>query len=203
MIPLFVDPSRIRILVIGGGRIALRKCRHFYGSRITVISRSILPEISEIAEKTIIGDSEEKISELMDGSDIIIAATDDKELNSRIVSSALSKGKYVNSAHGGGNILIPSVLEKERYTIAVSSRGNAPAFPPFIVKELDIALGEEYDRMLDLMIEMRDVVKSDIPDPEARKRIMGEIVNDRTILTLLSDGDLAGARELASKKVTS
>jgi siroheme synthase-like protein len=203
MVPIFIDPSCIDILVIGGGRIALRKCRHFGGSRITVMARSVLPEISGLAHVTIIGDSEEKMSELMDEADLVIAATDSKELNSRIVSIASLKGKPVNSAHGGGTVLIPSILERKRYTVAVSSQGNAPAFPPFIVNELDGILGAEYDRMLDLLIEMRDIVRSEIPYQDERKRILGDIVNDKEIMSLLLTGDTVGAKDLALKKVAS
>ena len=40
--------------VFGGGRVALRKCRHFEGFRIRVVSEDVLPELRDLASEVVI-----------------------------------------------------------------------------------------------------------------------------------------------------
>ena len=148
MVPVLVSPERLRILVIGGGNVALRKCRHFEGAEITVIAENAVPEMDSVSERVIRKRTDAgELRGMMGCFDIIVAATDDIALNSEIRDSALAAGLYVNSAHGGGNIVIPSVLRRDGYTVSVSAEGRLPAFPPFAVRELDEILDGRFDGM--------------------------------------------------------
>ena len=35
-IPIFMETSKLRVIVFGGGNVALRKCKYFEGAEITV-----------------------------------------------------------------------------------------------------------------------------------------------------------------------
>ena len=158
MIPLLVSPEGLKVLVVGGGPVALRKCRHFEGAIITVVAEKTTPEIESIAKDVIRKrTTASEICGMMGDFDITVAATDDKDLNQKIRDHALRMGLYVNSAHGGGNILIPSVLDRGRYMVTVSSNGKLPAFPPFVVEELDPLLDGRFDAMYDILFEARAI----------------------------------------------
>ena len=198
--PLYIETSKLKIIVFGGGNVALRKCRYFEGSEITVMAKEILPELESIVSKTIVGAIPDDLKGLIEPYDLVMAATDNKELNCRIRDQALSMGVYVNSAHGGGNVLIPSVLEREGYSVAVSSKGKVPAFPPYVVEELDSFLDERFDRMFDLMAEMRGLAMKNIPTQPARKEFLQSVINDPEIRKAVAEDRMGDAREMALKK---
>ena len=199
-VPVFVKVDNLKLIVFGGGPVALRKCRYFEKAAITVMAREVMPELRKIADKVIIGDIPEDVRDIIDSYDMVIAATDDKALNSRIRDDAMFMGMEVNSAHGGGNILIPSVLKRDKYTVAVSSQGRVPAFPPYVVEELDSFLGERFDRMLDLMIEMRRTGLERIPDQKRRRELLQSVINDPDIQKAVAENRMGDAKELAIKK---
>ena len=200
-IPIFMETSKLRVIVFGGGNVALRKCKYFEGAEITVVTREIIPELKEMVSDVKIGDIPEDVRQMIDPYDLVIAATDDRELNCRIRDDALSMGINVNSAHGGGNILIPSVLKREGYSVAVSSMGRVPAFPPYIVTELDRFLEPKYDRMLDFMVEMRKYAMDNISPQHRRREFLESVLYDPEIQNLIAECRVKEARKLALKKV--
>ncbi|MCQ2085824.1 MAG: bifunctional precorrin-2 dehydrogenase/sirohydrochlorin ferrochelatase [archaeon] len=199
-IPVFVNASNLRVIVFGGGNVALRKCKYFRSSKITVMSKNILPELEELASEIIVEEIPADVKQMIKPYNIVIAATDDKAINDSIRDDALSVGVGVNSAHGGGNVLIPSVLRRGSYTVAVSSEGRVPIFPPYVVKRLDTLLGREYDCMLDLMIEMRDRAKREFKSQSQRSEFLKSIIYDEKIQFLVNNGYIEEARVAALKK---
>ena len=200
-IPIFMETSKLKVIVFGGGNVALRKCKYFEGAEITVMTREIIPELREIVSDVRISDIPEDVRQIIDSFDLVIAATDDKELNCRIRDDALYMGINVNSAHGGGNILIPSVLKREGFSVAVSSMGRVPAFPPYIVTELDRFLEPKYDRMLDFMVEMRKYAMDNISPQHKRREFLESVLYDTEIQELIAECRVKEARKLALKKV--
>lgn len=200
-VPIFVEASKYKIIVFGGGNVALRKCRYFQGADITVMTREILPELRDIVTKVIIGDIPDDVKDIVDPYDLVIAATNDKELNARIRNDAAFMGISVNSAHGGGNVLIPSVLKREKYTVAVSSQGRVPAFPPYLMGEIDSFLDSKYDSMLDLMIEMRAYALENISPQHKRREFLESVIYDPNVQAAVADGRMKEAKKLALKKV--
>jgi siroheme synthase-like protein len=195
-----METEKMDILVIGGGPVAHRKCLYFPSARITVISRSVIPEIGELASEVIISDSVAEMERLMDGRDLIIAATDDKAVNSHIVKAARSLNIPVNSAHGGGTVLIPSVLRRPGYSVAVSSLGSAPAFPPYLVEELNGMLGKRYDLMLDLLAEARKTAAESISDGRERREFILGISTDPDIRALIESEDYDSALKIVKQR---
>ena len=187
------------VTVFGGGQVALRKCNHFRDSNITVIAEKVLPEFNDIVKKIIIRRIDEtEISSFLHDSDIVIAATNDKELNDTITRKSKDLGVPVNSAHGGGDILIPSVLEKKGYIVAVSSKGKVPAFPPFVVEELDKLLDSRFDTMLDMMIILRSRY-SDMWDQKRRSRFYYTVLRDKEIFEHICNDNIEAALERAKR----
>lgn len=202
MSPVLLSPGSRLVVVFGGGPVALRKCRHFEGFRFRIIADKIMPELKELAEEihetVVVPDS---IDGYLEGADIVVAATSSHELNDTIRDVSMSKGIMTNSAHGGGDVLIPSTLERDGYKITVSSEGRVPAFPPYVIKAIDEFLDPSYDLMLELLVELRKEIRDIIPTQPARARFLADVLEDRGIWMLLKQNDLRRAHNRAMRKV--
>jgi len=195
MIPLFMSPEDLKVLVVGGGKVALRKCIHFEGAKITVIAEETVPGIEDVAASVIRKrTTSSEIREMMDEFDIVVAATDDMNLNSEIKDEALRLGLFVNSAHGGGNITMPSTLRKENYTVSVSTEGRLPAFPPYVVKELETFLDGRFDAMFDVLFESRKMCAGKGTQAERAEFLRG-VSLDPEVGRLVKAKDVASAME--------
>ena len=189
MSPIYLSPGNRRIVVFGGGKVALRKCQHFEGFHITVIAPQILPELKELADESVEAEvTGETCGRYMDGADIVIAATSIHELNNAIRDVSLSKGIMTNSAHGGGDVLIPSMLKRRTYSVTVSSEGRVPAFPPYVVRLLDEFLDPSLDSMMDLLVRVRPVVKERIATQPERAKFLAEVLDNERVWELLRAG---------------
>lgn len=189
MSPIYLSPGNRKVVVFGGGKVALRKCLHFKGFHIKVIAPEILPELRELADEVVEKDvNPDTAAPLMEGADIVVAATSDHGLNNAIRDISLSKGIMTNSAHGGGDVLIPSVLKRPGYSVTVSSEGRVPAFPPYVIKALDSFLDQSYDSMLDLLVKVRPIVKEKIATQPERAAFLAGVLDSADVWALLEEG---------------
>lgn len=200
MVPVFLAPAGRSIVVFGGGPVALRKCRHFEGFKLTVVAEDHLPEFSEVADKLVRSTvTTENAGSFMDGAYMVIAATSSKELNGGIRDVAMEKGIPVNSAHGGGDVLIPSTLRRGGFTVTVSSEGRAPSFPPYVIAQIDKSLDGSYERMLEIIVKLRPSVMEQIGTQAERVKVLEQITSDQAIWKMLRSGNESGALSEARK----
>ena len=198
MSPILLSPGNRLVTVFGGGRVALRKCRHFDGFRIRVVSEEVMPELRELAEEVLIDSIDrDNVLRYIGGSDIVVAATSDHALNDMIRDTAMSRGIMTNSAHGGGDVLIPSTLHRDGWTVCVSSEGRVPAFPPYVIERIDETLDPSYDAMLALLVDLRVVIRGRIPTQPGRAEFLAGVLADEDVWDLLREGRGGEARELA------
>ena len=198
MSPIVLSPGNRLVTVFGGGKVALRKCRHFEGFRIRVVSPEVLPELEGLAEEVVrVAVDPATAGMYMDGSDIVVAATASHELNDAIRDVSMSRGIMTNSAHGGGDVLIPSTLHRDGFTVTVSSEGRVPAFPPYVIRQIDELLDPSYDSMLELLMELRKVIRDRIPTQPQRAEFLASVLDDGRVWDMLRSGDTEGAYGLA------
>lgn len=201
MSPILLSPRNRLVTVFGGGRVALRKCRHFDGFRIRVVSEDVMPELRELAGEVIIDTIDrDNVLRYIDGSDIVVAATSDHALNDMIRDTSMSRGIMTNSAHGGGDVLIPSTLHRDGWTVCVSSEGRVPAFPPYVIERIDEMLDPSYDSMLALMVELRKDIRERILTQPKRAEFLADVLADDEIWNLLREGRDQEARAMALKR---
>ena len=201
MSPISLSPGNRLVVVFGGGRVALRKCRHFEGFRIRVVSPEVLPELESLAEEVVREAVDpDTAGGFMDGADIVVAATASHGLNDAIRDVSMSRGIMTNSAHGGGDVLIPSTLHRDGYTVTVSSEGRVPAFPPYVIQKIDGFLDPSYDAMLALLVDLRAVIRDRIPTQPGRAEFLAGVLADEGIWALLKEGDSEGAYSAALER---
>lgn len=202
MIPVFISPNERLVTVFGGGAVALRKCLHFKGFRIRVVSENFLPLLRGLADECIEATlNEENYGEYMDGAFLIIATTGSKELNRKILEEARDRGILANSSHGGGDLLIPSVLRREGFAVAVSSEGKVPVFSPYVISKINQALDPAYDGMLRLLSRIRPRIMDGIGSQAERAEILSNVIRNEEVWSLLRSGNEEGAYEIVCRTV--
>ena len=181
MIPLMLDLSTSRILVIGTGAVGQRKAEYFAGQCKEIVLSDTVPE---------------DFSDF----DIIIAATASARENERICSAAASLNKLYNSATGIGNFLIPASVREENYTIAVSTNGKAPAAAAFLRDKIENDL-PSFSKMVELQETLRSELKNTVPDQKRRAEILRAVMRDDAVWKALDLSDFDAALNLARRNI--
>jgi precorrin-2 dehydrogenase/sirohydrochlorin ferrochelatase len=191
MIPLFADLHGKRVVIFGGGKVALRKAFFFTGDAdIEIVSRSHARAFSSLPVTCTVLDiekaSDRKIRDLVNGAFIVVSALPDKEQNNRIGRICIKEGILFNNADGSfGNLIVPSVSTGKQFTIAVTTHGKSPAVSRYVREHLD-----EHFFRLDEMIMLQDRLRKDlkkyVPDQKQRSDILWQVIRDPEIWEALA-----------------
>ena len=144
-LPLFIETTGKKCLIVGGGKVASRKLIPILKAKmkVTLISPEVIEEIELNFQKNknlkIIKRKFEP--EDIEGQFLIIAATNEKTTNQRIAKLSKDNNILVNMAEDSlsGNTLIPSVVDRDPIKIAVSSGAASPILTRLVKTKLEIA----------------------------------------------------------------
>ena len=132
--PLFVNLKNKKVLVIGGGKVAFKKISKImeYEADITVIAENI-PEEKLLELKNLkiennrkIENNKDEIEKLVEEYFLVIAATDNEELNENIAEICDSKGILINNASSKTkmNVMFGGIVKNDEFQIAISTSGK-------------------------------------------------------------------------------
>ncbi|MCL1989621.1 MAG: bifunctional precorrin-2 dehydrogenase/sirohydrochlorin ferrochelatase [Defluviitaleaceae bacterium] len=137
--PIHLDLSQFKVTLIGGGKIAFRKCQFFIelGKPVTVVAKTFIPEFMACGNKVTLIQAAYEPRHIAD-SQLIIAATDDRRLNEEIGDYCRSQKKLVNVASDKqqSNFIIPSQIKSGDLLFSVSTSGKHPRLTKKIKGEL-------------------------------------------------------------------
>ena len=129
--PVSIDLNNKNVLVIGAGKIALRKIETLlnYNCNITVITKEILEEKFlelEKNNKIKIFKNQEFEEKFLENIFLVITTTDNEILNKEISQLCMSKNILVNNVTSKDdmNVRFMSIYEKDDIQIAISANGN-------------------------------------------------------------------------------
>ncbi len=173
--PLFIKLRGRAVTVVGGGAVAARKVRGLLraGARVKVIAVRACDELRAAAQRrslTLV----ERAFEDADVADaaLTVAATDDAEVNRRIVGLCRARGGYVNSADAAdGDVVFPALIRRGSVQIAVSTGGTAPALARLLRAYLENCTPAAYAQLAELSGRYRARARQACPDPALRKRL--------------------------------
>ncbi|MBO9128338.1 NAD(P)-binding protein [Bacillus sp. 165] len=182
MYPISVRIQGKRVVVAGGGRIASFKIALLLeeGANITVISPRAVEEIRKWAQEQTIQWIERNI-EISDCEDafLIIAATDDVELNDRLEQAAKSN-QLVNVITNPekGNVHFPAALKQGKLLIAVSTEGASPKLAKKIRNDLAALYDESYADYLEFLYECRIQIKRKVLEKGKKNKLLLEVLKE-------------------------
>ncbi len=186
---MLIDLQGWKVVVFGGGPVGMRKANYLAEeAEVTVISREFVDGFADGIRK-ITGEIGPQIMERVQGADIVVAATNDRALNEAIASAAASLGRPCNRADAPSNLMIPSVVRRENYVVAVSTLGRSPAMSRYLRSKLEKELDEGIDRMVALQVKLREEAKALILEQRERERLLWAILEDPEVWNALGRGE--------------
>ncbi len=189
--PVNLDIRKRRCLVVGGGRVAARKVNTLIqcGAVVTVVSPENSPSIGQLAaDQAIILKLRAYRSSDVVGMFLVIGATDDETLNRRINVDAESQNLLCNIADRPEicNFILPAIVRRGDFVMAISTAGKSPAFAKHIRKRLEADFGSEYGDLLDLLGAIRTRLLAAAHEPEMHKPLFEKLIAEN-LLALVKD----------------
>lgn len=180
--PAFLDLNGKQSVIIGGGKVAERKCSSLIktGAEITLISPEITKKLENYLSKGLIRHKRRKYKNGdIKSAFLTIVATDSAEVNRRVYVDAQRLNRLINVADNPSlcTFIVPSLVRRGDLTIAVSTGGASPAAAKAIRKELELLYGPEIALYLKRLKEIRLKALKEIPDKKERERFLKGIVD--------------------------
>jgi precorrin-2 dehydrogenase/sirohydrochlorin ferrochelatase len=192
-----------RVIVVGGGRVAVRKVRGLLesGALVTVVS----PELHDRLRGVVADGRIEWIADTFEESHLdrhpdvalVFGTTNRREVNVGIHAAAAARRIPCNIADVPDlcTFIVPAVITQGDLIIAVSTGGSSPALARRIREDLEKQYGPEYAAMTRMMGDLRKLVLGISDSSDENKRIFTEIV-ESDLLAALRENDRARALEI-------
>jgi siroheme synthase-like protein len=162
--PIFLNIEGKKCVVVGGGQVALRKVGVLleHGADVKVISPNLCPELVKLAEDGVIRalSREYKTGDIKNAF-VSIAATDNNQINHRVVAEARERSVLVNVVDDAehSDFIVPSHMRRGEVTVAISTGGKSPALARKLRSRLEKQWGDEYALLADIISEARTEIR--------------------------------------------
>lgn len=169
LFPVFLKLENLRTLVVGGGKVGLEKLTALLANspdaQITLVAPEILPEIAGLGEKhpglKLMGRAFSETD--LEGKDIVIVATSDRELNASVKEQANARGILTNVADTPDlcDFYLGSIVQKGNLKLAISTNGKSPTVAKRLREILGEAIPLEINESLDHLGTIRSRLNGD------------------------------------------
>jgi precorrin-2 dehydrogenase len=203
--PLYIACLKLsgrRCVVVGGGQIGLEKVEGLLAcdGDVVLVAPEAVPGLQELArEGSIAWERSPYRAEDLERSFLVIASTDDTDVNIRVYEDAERRAMLVNVVDVPPlcNFILPAIVRTGPLAIAISTAGASPALAKRMKREVSELFGEEYAQLAVLLNDVRGWAKGTLPTYHDRKAFFEGIVNgEPDPIELLRAGDAAAVREL-------
>lgn len=178
--PLFFKLEGRKVLIVGGGDVALRKADLLRraGASITVVAPDICTELQALLTNNKNADIEHQLifenynKSYMLGARVIIAGTDDESLNHQVHADATELNIPVNVVDTPPlcDFIFPAIVDRNPIVIGISSNGKAPVLARLLRARLETLIPQGYGKLAKLAGEFRAEVKTKIPTLTGRRQ---------------------------------
>lgn len=204
-----------KVLVIGGGKEGMRKVRGMLGQgcEIIVIDNHVSNELASLEQKGMIKTIRQKLTDLsfldtFKNIFLLLAATDDKFLNRKIIEKGATMGALVYAADDPtvSNFSYASLTTIEGVMqIAISTYGKSPLMARKIRMRMERILRRvikttDLDNIV-LQDFARHLAREKIPSGKDRKQFLYSIMKNRDIQNAIAARKLEDAKETARRLI--
>ena len=195
-LPMFAKLEGRPVLLVGGGEVALRKARLLLaaGARLTLISPELESGFAEFSGR-FTHLAERFTPEHLAGQQLVVAATDDLEVNALVYLSANRLGLFVNVVDDPvrSSFIFPSIIDRSPLMVAVSSGGKAPVLVRLLRERLESLLPRHLGGLAELSGRVRGKAKQLLASLSDRRRFWERAFASNTLASLIEKQDWQGA----------
>jgi uroporphyrin-III C-methyltransferase / precorrin-2 dehydrogenase / sirohydrochlorin ferrochelatase len=171
--PVFFDLKDAPVLIVGGGEIAARKMRLLReaGASITVVAPRLAPAIEARVRQGMSWIPRRFAPADVGGMRLVIAATDDREVNAAVSSAAQNANMPVNVVDDAelSSFIVPAIVDRSPIVVAISSGGSAPVLATRLRERIESLLDDSWGRLATLTDRWRQRIRAAFPKLPARR----------------------------------
>lgn len=196
--PFYIACLRLtgrRCLVVGGGEVGLEKVEGLLAcdAKVVVVAPQLRSAELEAlaAEGSIEHLAKQYEASDLDGCFLVIAATDDTDVNIAVYGDAEARAMLANVVDVPPlcNFILPAILRTGPLAIAISTAGASPALAKRMKAEVAQQFGPEYAELAVRLNEVRGWAKGTLPTYQDRKAFFeGIVAGDPDPIELLRAG---------------
>ncbi len=180
-LPLFAQLENRAVLVVGGGAVAERRVTLLLEARaaVTVVSPDLSPRLTQLAAdgrirhvpRTYAAESPEAYW-------LVVAATDDREVNTAVAEAATAARRFVNVVDDPAlcTFIMPAIVDRSPVTIAIGSSGLSPVLARSVKGIIETLLPARLGALADLAGRWRQRVRGQIVDATERRHFWERVV---------------------------
>ena len=182
---IFLELSNRRVVLVGGGAIAVRKAATLLeaGARLVVVAEEVSEAMIALCSRRCLELIRAKYSkEYLGEAVIVIAATNDHKVNEQVYRDCQTLEILCNVVDEPKlcDFFVPAVVKRGDLQIAIGTGGDYPAYAGHLRKKLETLFTEEHGLFLKELECIRERVLKDVPQTEDRKALLGRLADDES-----------------------
>lgn len=186
--PVFLDLTRKTCMVVGAGKVGLRKINTLIKcspAGIIVLdphlTRIDIPDPNGLIRHYPTGFTPGRLQ----GCDLVFACTGDPGVNRQVADACRERHIWCNLAQNPelGDFILPGVFSRQDLIVAVSTCGCSPALTARIKQDLEARYGPEYASLTELLAGIRTIILTlELPQEENREYFRKLVESDAAAL---------------------
>jgi uroporphyrin-III C-methyltransferase/precorrin-2 dehydrogenase/sirohydrochlorin ferrochelatase len=187
-LPLFVRVAGQRCVLVGGGEVAHRRLTTLLGAgaRVTVVAPQVIDAVRELC----VADTELRLRVFepddVIGAMLVIAATDNANVNREVYRAASRHGVLVNTVDDAtfSSAIFPSIIDRDPVLVAVSTGGRSPTLARHVRTMIEARLPTGLANAAAVLGRWRDRARDRFADVNVRRRFWAALLGDPSARTI-------------------
>jgi uroporphyrin-III C-methyltransferase/precorrin-2 dehydrogenase/sirohydrochlorin ferrochelatase len=201
--PVFFNLSGQRVLVVGGGEVALRKVSLLErtGAIITLVAPQIVADLRERAR----GDRlrlvmREFVPDDLDGARLVIVATSRRATNRWIAKLCEARAVPVNVVDDreASRFIVPAIIDRDPVLVAISTAGTSPVLARRLRERLEALIPQRFGELALWLRTLRQGAIERLRDSAERRRFFETLIDGAAASRFIA-GDRHGAERVAQQ----
>lgn len=183
--PIFLKVATLEVLIVGGGNVGLEKLTFLLKSspsaKVTMVSKEFMAEVKELAgahNVEMIQDAYDQ--KYLDGKHIVVATTDDLDVNLQVHAECKKRYILVNLADNPPycDFYMGGIVTKGNIKIAISTNGKSPTAAKRLRQFFEEILPDNMNELVENLNTYRKTIKGDFEEKVSKmNEITKEMIN--------------------------
>ena len=192
MYPIFLNLAGKECLVVGGGRVALRKVLSLLRSeaRVTVITKECCRRLHDLKPKITLHIRPFDEQDLERTCMLVIGATDDQVVNRTIFkrASALNIPCNIVDQPELCSFIVPAQVRRGAVNVAISTSGVSPRFSRYLKNIIADTIEPLHGDVAEYLGDIRHRIKTELPDIRLRSAFWERVFADDPVEVIRKRG---------------